>query len=298
MTQKPNQPLIYLGVILCTFFWGTNFKVIQFTVQSMTPITATMERFVIAALSLTTISTLLRKLRWPVFRENFSVFIVLGLLGITVFSIAFAYGVQATTPVNAAIIMATTPLTTLLLAFFMENEAISLNRLIGIMLGLAGILVIITKGSMQALLALQIAKGDGIMFLASISWALYTVLSRRFLPNANPFEVATFSMLPGTAMLIAISMFLEHPWATLSAADASKHVAVFYAAFFGTTIAYLLWFNGVKYLGASRTSIFFNFVPIFALLTAIALGVIPTIWQIIGIFIVLVGALIATNIHK
>lgn len=297
--NRPNF-LIYLGIVVCTFFWGTNFNAGAYVVHlhQMPPVTAALERFSIASIGLLGVTAAMGKLRLHILLKNLPAFIGLGILGITWFSLAMFYGVRATTPVNAALIMATTPLTTLLLAYFFEKEKIDTNRAIGIALGMTGVLLVVSKGSLSALLSLHVAQGDIIIFGGSIGWALYTVLSRKFIKGANLFEMTAYSMLFGTLAMIPIAFWLEEPFVAMKAATGTMHLAIIYMGLCGSMLAYLFWFRGIEHVGPARTAIFFNLVPVSTMAVSVMMGQHPNIWQLTGAVIVVMGVLFTTGTHK
>ncbi|WP_410209552.1 DMT family transporter [Aquirhabdus sp.] len=286
----------YFGIILTTFFWGTNFNAGAYIIHFMSPITAATERFVIATLLLLAIFGTLGRLRVTALKQNWLPFIAIGFLGVVGFNMAMFFGLQSTTPINGALIMATTPLTTLALAYLFEREQMTLHKVIGLVFGLVGVILVITHGDIMHLLTLKIARGDAMILAGSVSFSLATIISRRFVQQATPLETTTFSMLFGTLALVILSLAFEHPLTTVAAMPTSVHLALFYLAFFGSMIAYLFWFNGIQHIGSARASAFFNLVPVFTMLVSIIFGALPNIWQILGTFIVIIGVLFTTGI--
>ncbi|AXI03601.1 DMT family transporter [Aquirhabdus parva] len=285
----------YLGIILTTFFWGTNFNAGAYIIRFMSPITAATERFVIATLLLVVIFGGLGRLRLTALKQNLLPFIAIGLLGVVGFNMAMFFGLQSTTPINGALIMATTPLTTLALAYVFEREQMTLHKVIGLIFGLAGVILVITHGDLMHLLTLKIAHGDVMILAGSVSFSLTTIISRRFVVEATPLETTTFSMLFGTLILVILSLIFEHPLTMITAMPVSVHIALLYLAFFGSMIAYLFWFNGIRHIGSSRAAAFFNLVPVFTMLVSIIFGALPNIWQILGTLGVIIGVIFTTG---
>ncbi len=239
--KLPNSPgYAYAGIVASTFFWGTNFNAGAYIISMMTPISAAIERFIIATILLFLIFGPSGKLRGEILKRNFRVYIILGLLGVACFNMATFFSLQTTTPINAVLILATTPLWTTILAALLEGERIDLMRGFGILCGLLGVL-----------LAHKIVLGDAIILAGSIAWALNTVISRRFVIGATPLETTTFSMLFGTIALIIFGSIFEKPIYAIAAAPASVHGAILYLAVGGSMIAYLLWFNGIQRIGSA-----------------------------------------------
>ncbi|MHC8343714.1 DMT family transporter [Pseudomonas sp. RT6P73] len=294
--MSKSTPLAYAGIVGATFFWGTNFNAGAYIIKSMAPISASIERFAISTLLLVLIFGLAGKLRLSTLQKNLPAFIGLGLLGFTAFNLATFFGLQTTTPINGALILATTPLWTMIFAVLLEGERIDRGRAIGLVLGLLGVGLVITRGDIQVLLGLKVATGDAIILAGSVAWAANMVGTRRFVKNSTPLETTTFSMLFGVIGLIVLGFIYENPIAAIGTASLSVHGAVVYLAVFGSLIAYLLWFKGIHTIGAARTSIFFNLAPVFTMLVSSILGVLPNVWQLLGAGGVILGVVFASGL--
>ncbi len=286
----------YAGIVLTTFFWGSNFNAGAYIINYMPPITAAAERFVIATVALLVIFSISGQLRFSVLKQNVYAYLAIGILGVVGFNMAMFFGLHSTSAINGALIMATTPLTTLLLAVLFENEKLTPAKGIGLLLGLLGVILVITHGDILHLLQLKIAIGDVIILGGSISFSFTTILSRRFVRNASALETTSFSMLFGTLILVVLSLVFEHPIHAISHVPSMVHIALLYLAVFGSMIAYLFWFNGIQQVGSSRAAAFFNLVPVFSMLVSIAFGSLPNSWQVIGTLFVIAGVVASTGI--
>jgi drug/metabolite transporter (DMT)-like permease len=297
MQASKTTSLAYGGVLLAVFFWGTNFNAGAYIIHHMAPISAALERFVVATTLILLLFGLRGELRLATLKNNFWVFALLGLLSVTTFNLAMFVGLRSTTAINGALIMATTPLSTMLLAALLENETLTLQRGAGLAVGLAGVVAVITRGHLQALLDMKIATGDLIIFGGSVAWSLNTVLSRKLLKGANAQETASFTMLFGTLGLAVLAGTMEQPLEASIAAPLGVHAALLYTALGGSLLAYLSWFNGVQKLGSSRTAVFFNLVPVFTMLVSAMLGSLPNGWQLLGALTVIAGVALTSGIN-
>ncbi len=293
--QSQTQQMAYLGIVLTTFFWGSNFNVGAYIIQHLTPLAAAAERFVIASTLLLVIFGFMGRLRMTVLRQNVYVFIAIGILSVVGFNTAMFFGLHTTTPVNGALIMATTPLSTLALAIVFEGERLTVHKVIGLLIGLFGVVLVVTHGQLMHLAGLKVAIGDLIILGGSLSWSASTIVSRRFVRASTPLETTAFSMLFGTLGLVALSVIFEHPLTSIASAPPLTHVAILYLSVFGSMLAYLLWFNGIQQVGSSRATAFFNLVPVFAMLVSMIFGVLPNPGQIFGTLCVVFGVVFTTG---
>ncbi|WP_448665540.1 DMT family transporter [Serratia plymuthica] len=296
--MKTSLPLAYLGVIIATFFWGTNFNAGAYIIAHQPPITASIERFSLATLALLLLFGPRGQLRFSTLKNNWPAYLGLGVLGFTLFNLCTFFGLQSTTPINGALILATTPLWTMLFGVFWEHEKLSGSRAAGLLAGFIGVTLVIAKGSLQTLLRLEINPGDGIILLGSLAWALNMVGTRRLVHNATAIETTSYSMLFGTLALLPLGFIFENPLQSLASASFSVHAAVVYLALCGSLLAYLLWFNGLEKIGSMRTAIFFNLAPVFTMLVATLTGTAPNVWQLVGAVWVILGVLLASGAVK
>ena len=294
--MKNSLPLAYLGVIIATFFWGTNFNAGAYIIAHQPPITASIERFSLATLALLLFFGLRGQLRLSTLKNNWPAYLGLGVLGFTLFNLCTFFGLQSTTPINGALILATTPLWTLVFGVIWENEKLNGSRIAGLLAGFIGVVLVITKGQIQTLLRLEVSPGDGIILLGSLAWALNMVGTRRLVNNATAIETTSYSMLFGTLALLPLGFIFENPLQSLATANLSVHLAVVYLALCGSLLAYLLWFNGLEKIGSVRTAIFFNLAPVFTMLVATLTGTAPNIWQLAGAAWVILGVLLASGV--
>ncbi|WP_413506645.1 DMT family transporter [Serratia proteamaculans] len=294
--MKNSLPLAYLGVIIATFFWGTNFNAGAYIIAHQPPITASIERFSLATLALLLFFGLRGQLRLSTLKNNWPAYLGLGVLGFTLFNLCTFFGLQSTTPINGALILATTPLWTLVFGVIWENEKLNGSRIAGLLAGFIGVVLVITKGQIQTLLRLEVSPGDGIILLGSLAWALNMVGTRRLVHNASAIETTSYSMLFGTLALLPLGFIFENPLQSLTTASLSVHLAVVYLALCGSLLAYLLWFNGLEKIGSVRTAIFFNLAPVFTMLVATLTGTAPNVWQLAGAAWVILGVLLASGI--
>ncbi|WP_261463103.1 DMT family transporter [Serratia proteamaculans] len=294
--MKNSLPLAYLGVIIATFFWGTNFNAGAYIIAHQPPITASIERFSLATLALLLFFGLRGQLRLSTLKNNWPAYLGLGVLGFTLFNLCTFFGLQSTTPINGALILATTPLWTLVFGVIWENEKLNGSRIAGLLAGFIGVILVITKGQIQTLLRLEVSPGDGIILLGSLAWALNMVGTRRLVHNASAIETTSYSMLFGTLALLPLGFIFENPLQSLTTASLSVHLAVVYLALCGSLLAYLLWFNGLEKIGSVRTAIFFNLAPVFTMLVATLTGTAPNVWQLAGAAWVILGVLLASGI--
>lgn len=281
-----NPNTVYGLVTISALFWGANFVLAGPVLADLTPLWAGALRFVLGA------ALMLGIARWrgedlagPA-RRHAGVYGLLGAVGIGVFNLLFFYALQHTSASNAALIMATNPLLTVLLAAVVLGERPSARHLAALPLALLGVSVVISEGHLGRLATLHVASGDLLMLGANLAWACYNVLGRRYMPQGSPLVNTTLVMCAGAVILLIVALS-SGTLPTLPGPRALLALSIM--AIGGTVLAYLFWTTGIARLGAGRTALFLNLVPVFAMLIGAVGGVQPTTAQLIGGLLVLGG---------
>jgi drug/metabolite transporter (DMT)-like permease len=212
------------------------------------------------------------------------------LAGIVLVDLSPAWAAALRFLIAAALIMATNPLITTLLAAAVLGERPSRRQLAALPVALAGVAVVISHGEWSRLIHLQMLRGDIEMLGANLLWALFNVLSRRLMPRASPIGSNALMLGAGALILLAAAL-MQGDGLTLPGFNAS--LALLIMAVGGTVLAYLFWGLGIQQLGAGRTALFLNLVPVFAMLVGGALGTAPTPAQWLGGVLVLGGVSLA-----
>ncbi|CDG17370.1 DMT family transporter [Xenorhabdus doucetiae] len=287
--MRTTPQLAIALTLIATFFWGSNFQVTKFALASLPPWTASVERFFYAVICIFIFLAWKEGIHGKVLKQNWWTFIVLGAIGVAGFNGAFFVGLQSSNPVTAALIVATTPISANILEAIINRRLPGLLRVVGMVISLLGVALVITNGELNLGGMAQVVTGDILIFIGSLGWSIYTVGTRVLVKDATPLETTSWTMLFGAIILVFIAFFVESPVTALSSATFESHLACLYIGIGGSTIAYLFWNMGVAIRGAGKTAIFFNFVPIFALIIQVMMGNIPSLPQVIGVVITIVG---------
>lgn len=295
---KMKKKITILLVTLSTFFWGTNFNAGSIVVSSVSPLTAASERFIIATLAIFVFMIIKDKGNISTFRLNWKPLILLGLCGITGFNLAFFIGLQTTSALNGALIMATSPVTTILISSIIEKHRVSLPQTVGMLISLIGVILVISHGDINNILKLHFTRGDLIILLGNLAWATYTVGCRRFISDSTPLQTTAFTMLFGTIGIVVFSFYQSDLIKEIEKISTYNQIILIYMGLVGSVLAYLFWNVGIKELGAANTSLFFNFVPVFTLLLAFITGTIPNLLQLAGALLVISGVIYATGSYQ
>lgn len=281
---------VYLLVTASALFWGANFVLAGPVLADLPPLWAAAMRFALGAVLMFAIAAVRREKLLAMFRQHALKYLLMGAIGIAGFNLFFFYAMQTASANSAALIMATNPLLTALLAVAFLGERISNRHLVALPLALVGVAIVISQGDLVKLEHLSFARGDLLMLAANLAWAMYNVLTRKLMPQGSAIANSSLVMTTGAILLVLIALGSN---SQIHALDAKAGVALAIMVVGGTVLAYLFWNIGIAHLGAARTSIFLNLVPVFAMLIGGFMGTLPTSAQIIGGLLVLGGVTIS-----
>lgn len=291
ISKNTNAVLLLL---LCTFFWGASFPVGKHALAEVTAFTLVMWRFSIAAVCLF-IYVKYKQIRLPSLTSKQWVWVIgVSVMGVGGLNLGLFTGLAITNANNGALIMALSPLMTSLIGSVAQRRFPTLGALFSLVVCLSGVLLVLTNGAFTSLLSFKPNHGDQMIFLGMLCWSLYTYLTQdisRWMPMI-PYTLV--GMLSGLGMISLMIVFSTETHLLQESLNISKEVLgdLLFIGVFGTVGGYLLWISGVKQLGAANASLFFNFVPVFAALTAFAYGQQVTALQLVGMAIVITGLLI------
>jgi drug/metabolite transporter (DMT)-like permease len=292
---KSGHSIAYLLLCVSALAWAGNFIVGRYVHDQVTPITLSYGRWALALLILLpfTLRGLLRQL--ALVRAHLRLFALLGLCGMTLFH-SFVYAaLESTSAINAALILSLTPVIIVLLSWILDREHIGLVQTSGIGLSLVGAGVLITRGDISVIGALDFNRGDLWMLMAIPNWALYSVLLRRRPPAVEPMVLLTVTIAAGLAFLTPAFIFelVRGPDFRFTAKTVTSLV---YVALFASVIAYICWNRGVSVVGANRAGLFMHLVPAFSAVLAIALLAEALLsYHLVGIGLIIAGIYLTTS---
>ncbi|MDD5008011.1 MAG: DMT family transporter [Syntrophorhabdaceae bacterium] len=251
-------------LLLCVAaIWGINFVAVKFLLTEISPVNLILFRFIAGSIFLFFLLLFFEDVKIPL--KDFFYLCLLGAIGITIYQFFFTYALKYTSVTNVSIIINTSPLYGGILASLLGYEKFQPKRFFAIMTGFLGVYVLITKGSF--LLEGGDTSGNTLAIVASMFWALYTILSKPLLDKHSPLKVTTYSMLSGAALLCPFIPF-HLDLKEYSALSFTGWVCLLYSVIFSIVIAFFLWYRGVSRIGASRTMVYQYSVPVFAAFSA------------------------------
>ncbi|MDO7788180.1 DMT family transporter [Desulforamulus aquiferis] len=288
----------YLLLVLATLFWGGNFVVARNLLQIVPPFHLSIMRLGVAFL-------LFLPFAWSEWKEHKSlilkhwrIIVLFSVTGIAAFNALLYVALQSTTSINASLVNSTAPMLIVILsAIFLKDRLFKLQYL-GIVMSFTGVIWVISRGSIYWFANLHFNKGDLLVILAVIFWAIYSILMKKWgeqLPQKATFLTTLFL---GFIILLPF-FFWESTQSSFSYQELSlgMWLAVFYIGFFPSVVSFLCWNYGVISVGPSKASNFLHLIVIFSGLFALFIGETYSLVQFSGAVIIISGVLIVSNHH-
>ncbi|WP_293931527.1 DMT family transporter [Iodobacter sp.] len=279
--------LTYIKLTLTVFFWGAVFHIGKYAVQFLSPMVIGSWRFILAGMMLFIFVSLREKWDISALRANYRPLLAMSVIGIMGVNFSLFYGLKLTSAINAGLIMALSPILTAILTAYFQKESLHRQQLLAMLLSFFGVVIVISGGSLQAILDLHFALGDALVFIASFSWALYSAIPKRFVHGVSPLHITTVTIMAGAVLMTAFAASISNDFYTLP--DWNVMLAIGMMAFFCTVLAFVWWNEGLRKIGPAQGAIFMNLAPIFATLISIALGQSPSLPQFIGMILIISG---------
>ncbi len=251
-------------LLTLSVLWGGSFFFASVALEELPPLSIVFLRVGIAAIILNILVRMLGA-RMPGDRRVWQVFFGMGLINNVVPFCLIVWGQTQIASGLAAILNATTPFFTVILAHFMtSDEKMSGNRMFGILAGLAGVVVIIGPEVLAGLGSNALAQFA--ILAAAISYAIAGVYGRRFKSmGVTPMQTATGQSSASAVMLVPIALFVDRPW-TFAMPGMNTWLAIFGIAALSTALGYILYFRILATAGATNLLLVTFLVPVSAIL--------------------------------
>jgi len=268
--------LVTASVILC---WAYSPIGVHLGLHSYSPGQLALLRFLIASLFMAGVALVLGigRPRW----RDVPWLLVLGFFGVFLHHTALNYGQQWVTAAASSVLAQSAPLFSVLIAFLVLKERVSVWRWVCVSLGLVGVGVVICGDRGIG----EIDPRGVLILLAALSWSVYFALQKHYAYRYSPLTMACYMVWAGTLMLCVNLPGLP---AAVLRAPLTENLAVLVLGIFPSALAYLAWGYVLKHVEVSRASVAMYLIPPVAMLMAATLlGEQVTAWVVLGALIVL-----------
>lgn len=255
--SAPASRAEWLIFLALGFMWGSSYLFIKIAVDDFGTFTLVALRLAIGAALLWTVIRLAGQRLprgWRVYGHLF----VMGAINIALPFFLITWAERSVGSALAAVLTSVVPLFVVVLApLFIHDEPLRANAIVGVMVGFAGVVVLVSR---DLGLAGSDLMGDAALVASSLSYAAGAVYSRRNVRGLAPMVPAVFQVTFALLMTGAIALLFEHPW------DARPDIAavgsIVWLGVLGSGLAYLAFFRLLGRWGATRTAAVAYLIPV------------------------------------
>jgi len=268
-SQASGTRLDWTLFVLLSFMWGSSYLFIRIGVdEGLRPLTLIMLRLLFGSLLLIAVFLVARP-ALPTSRRTYGHLLVMALFSIVIPFWLITYGEQTVDSSVASILNSTVPLFTIVIApLFLHDEAITVNRLAGLAVGFAGVLILTSGDLGGSSTGGGISLGIVALLLSAVSYAVGAVYARRNARGLSSMTIALFQVLFAFAITTTLAFGIENPL-TASITPAAAF-SVVWLGLFGSGLAYLLFFRLLGDWGPTRTSLVAYLLPVWGILLGVA----------------------------
>lgn len=296
--MKQNSNILiygYLSAIAATLFWSGNFTIARGVIENIPPISLAYWRWTTAVLILSPFAIKSLISDWALIKKHYIYLSITSILGVSLFNTLIYIAGHSTSAINMSLIVITFPIFIIVISRIVFNETITLNKGAGILLVVAGVIILVTKGDLTILKTISFVAGDLWMLLAAISFALYSILLKQ-----KPIDLGTRSFQLSTFTIGLIFLTPFYIWESantnfqIQAIDSNVFISILYLGLFASLFSYVLWGKAIELLGPTKTSIIYYTLPIFSGIVAyLILGEKIENIHLLSMLLILIGVLAA-----
>lgn len=276
-----------LAFVVLVLAWSSSFSVVKVGLGHAPPVLFAGGRTLLSGVIMSAVAFV-----WggsPNLRRDWRVFAFLAAFNVVLFIGAQTFAVQYLPSGTAAVLIYLQPILVGVLAWAVLGEPLTATKMVGLLLGFAGIVAVSSGGLLDA--SGEVTPVGVVSGVASaLSWALGTVWFKKYEARISTLWAVALPFLAGGAVLMALGLFLE-PLSEISWSGPLVY-SVLYSALVGTGLAWLLFFGLVRAGEASRVASFIFVVP----LAAVVIGAV-VLDETLGPSLLAGAALIVSGIY-
>lgn len=285
-----SQSRVYLLLVICVLIWSGNFIVGRYIHDQIEPLVLATYRWVIVAIVL--FPFLLKEFTFlfTTFKNNFLLLNLLSILSVSFFNTFLYIALETTTATNALLINSAVPIEILLFSFLILKIKVNIKQALGIVLSMLGVVYLVIKGDYNSIKTLAFNSGDIWVFVAGISWAIYSVLMKFVPKELKGLNFLVVIVYAGLFWLLLVYMAFGYSFYSDIHLVYSNIEVFLYVSIFASIVSFIFWNKGVEIIGANKTGQFTHLMPIFgSILAYIFLGEVLEVYHIVGGLIIAFG---------
>jgi len=270
MTQ-PSSKNIYTGIglaVLTAVIWSGNFVVARGINKEIPPISLNFYRWLTASIIIFPFAVKKFKAEWPLVKRSWHYLFWVALSGIALFNTFVYVGAHYTSAINLALIGTTSsPIMAIVFARIFLKEKIGWLKFIGLIVCITGVLFLLARGDFRNLLHFHFSTGDLWVLLAGFCFAVYNTLVKKKPSGISPVNFLFVIFSAGTLMVLPFFIW-EMNNSHVVAWNGHLVLSILYLGVLASVVCFSLWNIAIGKLGAGRTALFGNLIPVFSSIEA------------------------------
>ncbi len=284
----------YALLALAGLCWSGNHVLGRAIAGEVPPVSLSATRWVVPCLITAVLARGHFARDWPVIKSHWKAMVVLGLTGGALFSALQYVGLQHTTAINVSVLNSLGPVFIVAAVAVMFGETMRRIQFAGLMVSLAGVLFVVTRGDLTTLAALSFNYGDLIILFNMAVWGVYSACLR-FKPAVHWASFMFVFSLIGALGTLPFALY-EHAEGFRFQPTVMTFASIAYVSVLPSLVAYLSWNRGVELIGPNRAGALLHLVALYsAILAGIFLGERLQSFHIIGFALILGGVTLAAR---
>ena len=297
--NKSSNFVAYIYLLLTVTFWAGNFIVGKYaSYYEVPPFSLNFYRWFFAWLILApfTIPEILKHKEY--IKQNYKLFLILGVTSITVFNSIVYYSLNFTQVISGVLMISTIPVMIMLFSSLLKIEKTNTFQIFGVLFSFTGVILIITKANLEILKNLDFNKGDITMVIAMFSWALYSALLKKQTHKLSQLSLLEVIITFGLIFLIPIYL-VEYQLGYRINLEKPFILILGYVVLFPGLASFMLWIKGISMIGANRSGVFLHLMPILsAIMAMIIFKEKFMIYHVLGAIFIITGIFLSNRKFK
>lgn len=290
MNKKYKIVYIYILLVISMVLWGASFVWSKIALETYNPFTIVFFRLLISAFLVAILLLITKKFKVPD-KKHWPMFLLMALFEPFLYFLGETTGLSYVDPSIAAVIISIIPLFTPFVAFYFLGERMTVLNVFGIIISIIGIVVLVFGKGMT----LQVSMlGLGLLSLAIVAANGYSVMIKKVPNKYSVLNILFWQNIIGIFYFLPFILIFSREDIFVTGIVPQAAWAVVFLGFFASTIAYLLYLYGLKFMPITKVNVFTNIIPIFTIIVSyFFFGEEIGSKKILGIVIVIVGVIIS-----
>lgn len=263
--RKINLSYIDVLLILVALIWGINPAVMKIGLEYMSPLAYTVLRITMSTVCAWIVLLSTKGIRKIEFQDGIQMIWL--SISYFAFQLLFIWGINQTSPSNASLINGLLPIIVVIINLVLGAEEISRYKFLAICFSFLGVCLILIGSEGSSSFAGPHIIGGMLLLVAQFAYAWYTVYSKKVLEKYPIMLLITIALTINSIvfLILDISDFRNIVWTELPPV---VWASILFSGVLSMTLANYLWFWGVKKVGSTKTAVYYNLSPVFAIVVS------------------------------